>query len=220
MGQGPVNETQTPSQRWSTSFGGEGSSEGLRCPGHITLSCWSHQTSQKSAWMGDADPRWTPLCTYPRSLLVGELFSVAHPSPSGIPLCGRISLLSGKCLQSGVDCVSSHHPRVPAEFPADRVSHFCIWFVQSGRVRLPSKNISCGWLTEEELGGFAYAQDFSLSSARRSRTSKFCLHLSVHTPLPGFLTKPVFQGKPRRGRNGVTSFSPFHLIGMWLFCQG
>lgn len=54
---------------------------------------------------------------------------------------------------SRIGCGSSHHPSVPAEFPADRISHFCSWFVQSGRVRLLSKNISCGWLTEEEWEG-------------------------------------------------------------------
>lgn len=153
MGQGAVTQTQTLSERWSTYFGGEGSSEGLWCLGHITMSCWNCQMSQKSASMGDAHPRQTLLCTHPRNLLAGEPYSGAQRSPSGVPLCGRISLLSGKHLHSRIGCGGSHRPCVPAEFPADRISHFCSWFVQSGRVRLLSKNISCGWLTEEEWEG-------------------------------------------------------------------
>lgn len=98
-------------------------------------------------------PDGPPLCARPRNRLAGELYSAARPSLSAVPLCRRISLLSSKYLQSRVDCGSSHHPLVPAEFPADRISHFCIWFVQSGRVRLLSKNILCGWLTEEEWEG-------------------------------------------------------------------
>lgn len=46
----------------------------------------------------------------------------------------RILLLSGKHPQPRAGCGCSHHPRVPAEFPAVRISHFCIWLGQSGRV--------------------------------------------------------------------------------------
>lgn len=155
------------------------------------------------------------LCTHPRNLLAGEPYAAS--GLSAIPLCGRISPLSSKCLQSRVDCSSSHHRRVPAEFPAHRISHFCIWFVQSGRVRSLSKNISCGWLTEEEWEGL-----LSELSAQRScvqETSKRYINLSVRAPFPGFLTESLLQGKPRRGSNGATSFRAFHLIGMWLFCS-
>lgn len=150
MGQGAVNQTQTPSERWSTYFGGEGSGKGSWCLGHMTLSCWNHQTIQKSASAGDADPRWSPLCTHLGNLLAGEPQPVARPSLSVTLLGRRISLLSGRHRQSRVDCCSSPKPHVPADFPADRVSHFCIWFVQSGRVRLLSKNTLRGWVMEEE----------------------------------------------------------------------
>lgn len=147
------------------------------------------------------------LCTHGRNLLAGEPYSASG--------------LSSKRLQSGVDCGSSHHRRVPAEFPADRISHFCIWFVQSGRVRSLSKNTSCGWLTEEEWEGLlAHRTSLrALCTEELQETSKRYINLSVRAPFPGFLTESLLQGKLRHGSNGATSVRPFPLIGTWLFCS-
>lgn len=51
-------------------------------------------------------------------------------------------------------------------------------------------------------------------------TSKHSINLPVHAPFPGFLVESVHQGKLRHRRHGATSFRPFHLIGMRLFCRG
>lgn len=81
------------------------------------------------------------------------------------------SLLSGKHLRSRAGCGRSH--RVPAEFPAVRVSHSCSWFVQSGRVWSLSKNTPCDGFWRRRSGEVRLSTGLlSELSAQRSCTQE------------------------------------------------
>lgn len=130
------------------------------------------------------------LCTHHAE----EPCSMAYPSLSTIPHCRKISLLPHKISQCGA---GSYHPPVPAALPADRISHFCIWFVQLDRAQSLSKNTSCAY--RGGVGGLLFPV-LSLDSEEPSECS---INPSVCTSFPSFFMELVLPGKLRNERTGA-----------------
>lgn len=156
---------------------------------------WECQTRQKPASMGDADPRGTPALHTSCWMMY---YSMAYPRLSMIPHCRRISVLSRKISSARA---GSHHPRVPAAFPADRISHFCIWFAQLDRTQLLSKSTLCGF---QRRSGRSTLPRTELGLCTEEQESfKHLINPSMCTSFPSFFMESVLQGKLRHERTGA-----------------